>query len=223
MILFLKGIIIGIGKIIPGVSGSLLAIRLNVYEMLVYSVNNLFKDFKNNVLFLIKLGLGILSSIIFGSNIILYLMNNYFLITKVIFLILIVSGIPMVLKNTNCYILAIITCIIYLLIININCINISNNFFVIGFIEAFSTIVPGISGTALFMSFGLYDDLLYIFSNIHHVNFCILLPFSIGLIMGALIIFHFIEYCLDRHKNKTYGVILGLLLSSIILMIIKKQ
>lgn len=223
MILFLKGIIIGIGKIIPGVSGSLLAIRLNVYEMLVYSVNNLFKNFKTNALFLFKLGIGILLSIVLGSRIIIYLMDNYYLLTKIVFLLLIMSGIPMVLKETNSYLISIITCFLYLAIINIKCISTTNNYFIIGFIEAFCTIVPGISGTALFMSFGLYDDLLLAFSNIHKLNISILLPFSLGLIIGAFIIFRFIEYCLNKYKNKTYGVILGLLISSIILMILKKQ
>ena len=222
MILFLKGIIIGIGKIIPGVSGSLLAIRLNVYEMLVYSVNNVFKDFKNSALFLMKLGIGIMVAIIFGSNVITYLMNNYYYITKTIFLILILSGLPMVLKETNNYVVALITCVMYILIISIPSINISGNYFLIGFIEAFSTIIPGISGTALFMSFGLYDEILSLFSNIHHFELNKLLPFSLGLIIGGLIIFHFIDYCLKKYKSKTYGVVLGLLVSSIILMVIKK-
>ena len=40
----LKGLIIGIGKIIPGVSGSMLAISMGVYQKLIDSVNNFFKD-----------------------------------------------------------------------------------------------------------------------------------------------------------------------------------
>ena len=38
LILFIKGIIIGIGKIIPGVSGSLLAMSLGVYEKTLYKI-----------------------------------------------------------------------------------------------------------------------------------------------------------------------------------------
>ena len=44
--LFIKGIIIGIGKVIPGVSGSMLAISLGIYEKILNSISNIFKDFK---------------------------------------------------------------------------------------------------------------------------------------------------------------------------------
>ena len=40
----LIGLIIGVGKIIPGVSGSVLAITLGVYEKIIYSINNIFKE-----------------------------------------------------------------------------------------------------------------------------------------------------------------------------------
>ena len=50
--LIIKGIIIGIGKIIPGVSGSMLAISLGIYEKLIDSINSIFKSPKKNLLFL---------------------------------------------------------------------------------------------------------------------------------------------------------------------------
>ena len=49
--IFLKGIIVGIGKIIPGVSGSMLAISMGIYEKLLNSINNFFSDIKNNFIF----------------------------------------------------------------------------------------------------------------------------------------------------------------------------
>ena len=51
--LILKGIIIGIGKIIPGVSGSMLAISMGIYQKMIDSVNNFFKDIKSNFLFFV--------------------------------------------------------------------------------------------------------------------------------------------------------------------------
>lgn len=222
MILLLKGIIIGIGKIIPGVSGSLLAIRLNVYERLIYSVNNLFKDFKNNSIFLIKLGIGIIISIIFGSKIIIHLLDNYYWFTKIIFIILIITGIPVVIKEVNNYYISILSFTIYILLLYIPNIDLLSSFFFIGFLEAFTTIIPGISGTAIFMSFGLYDELLNMFANIHLLPLKQLLPFSIGLIIGGIIIIRFIDYCFKYKREKTYSVILGLLLGSLLMMIIKR-
>ena len=55
MLLILKGIIIGIGKIIPGVSGSMLAISMGIYQKMIDSVNNFFKRPNESFKFLIKI------------------------------------------------------------------------------------------------------------------------------------------------------------------------
>ena len=64
----IKGIIVGLGKIIPGVSGSILAISLGIYEKCINSFLNITKDI-NNIIFLFKISIGILISIILGSHI----------------------------------------------------------------------------------------------------------------------------------------------------------
>ena len=46
-------------------------------------------------------------------------------------------------------------------------------FFIGGVIEVFASIVPGISGTALFMLMGIYDSILVIFGNIFNISFVI--------------------------------------------------
>lgn len=222
MLLFFKGIIIGLAKVIPGVSGSLLAIRLNVYEKIINSINGLFDDFRGNITYLFKIGLGILISIVFGSNMVMFFYNNYHLPTIIIFLILIISGIPMIIKKVNNYYITFISLFFYLFLFFIPKIQIVHNYFFIGFIEAFTTIIPGISGTALFISLGLYEEYLSLFSNLYLFEFNKLIPFSIGLLLGSLIMVRFINYCFTKYKESTYSAILGLLLGSILLMIIKR-
>ncbi len=223
MLLCLKGFIIGIGKVIPGVSGSLLAIRLNVYEDIIKSINCFFSDIRKNSIFLSKLGIGLISAIILGSHIIIFLLDNLYLPTMILFILLIISGIPSVLKETNSYLVSLISFILYMLILYIPSLNIINtNYYVMGFIEAFTTIIPGISGTAIFMSLGMYDELLALFSNILSFELNKIIPFCIGIILGSLIIVRFIDYCFNNYRNRTYGVILGLLIGSIVSMIIKR-
>ena len=72
-ILFIKGFIIGIGKIIPGISGAMLAISLNLYEKGLNAITHFFNDIKNNLYFLGSLALGILFSCFFFSKILLFL------------------------------------------------------------------------------------------------------------------------------------------------------
>ena len=57
--LFLIGILIGTGMVIPGVSGAVIAVIFGVYDKMIKSLTKLFKNFKNNFMFLFILGLGI--------------------------------------------------------------------------------------------------------------------------------------------------------------------
>jgi len=69
LILFIKGLLIGIGKIIPGVSGAVLAIILKVYDQGLESIINFFSNPKKNILFLLKIGIGIFLGIIIFSKV----------------------------------------------------------------------------------------------------------------------------------------------------------
>ena len=92
MLNVLKGLLIGIGKIIPGVSGSVIAISLGVYNRLLNNLSNIKKINKKECVFLFEIGIGIIISIILFSKIILLLLNKYYFYTMFIFLGLIVGG-----------------------------------------------------------------------------------------------------------------------------------
>ena len=225
IIIVFKGIIIGIGKIIPGVSGSMLAILLNVYEKAIYSISNIFKNFKENILFLGLLGIGILISIIIGSNILLFFLDKYYFLTFSFIIGLILGTIPSFLKNikidskNDLIYLIIPFCIIYIFShIKFNYYLSSNNliYLFLGLLEAFTTIVPGISSTAIYMSFGLYNKFLNVFSNIFSLRFIL---FSIGLFIGVFITSKIINLLFKKHRNKTYIIILSILLGSILILI----
>lgn len=235
--LILKGFIIGIGKIIPGVSGSMLAISMGIYQQMIDSIINFFNNIKNNSKFLLKIGIGVLIAIMFFSNIILKCLEKYYIITMFFFIGLIVGSFKDIkkeieIKNVKAIL---ITIIITLLIgfININNeININNtflNFFYyifVGLVDAFTMVVPGISGTATLMMIGAYDKLMNMFSNILNLNyivdnFLIILPYCIGMMAGLLLTVKLINYLFKNYKNITYNIIVGFSISTIIIMFIK--
>ena len=92
MMLIIKGFIIGLGKIMPGVSGAMLAINFSIYEKLLDALTNFFNDWKNNLKFLILLGIGGILAIVFGSKFLLYLFDNYKFMTMMFFIGLIMGG-----------------------------------------------------------------------------------------------------------------------------------
>ena len=69
-----KGIFIGAGAILPGISSGVFCVIFGIYEDLVNRVLHFFKDFKNNVIFFLPLTIGAGISIIFISKGLLYLL-----------------------------------------------------------------------------------------------------------------------------------------------------
>lgn len=232
--LILKGIVIGIGKIIPGVSGSMLAISMGIYQKLIDSINNLLKNPKENIKFLLKISIGVIISIIFFSNLIVGALNKYYLVTMFLFIGLIIGGLDDIKVNIdkkNNKIVFISFIIITILgLINIdNEVVITNSllnfiFFVfVGFIDALTMVIPGISGTATLMMIGAYNTLMETYSNVLdlsliHQNIKILLPFVIGMIIGIVITVKIINWLFKYHTSKTYSAILGFSASTIVLM-----
>ena len=90
--LIVKGLIIGLGKIIPGVSGGMLAISLGVYEKGLDALSHFFRNVKENTKFLCLLGLGILISVVLMSKLIKFSLDNYYLPTMLLFIGLIAGG-----------------------------------------------------------------------------------------------------------------------------------
>ena len=163
--LIIKGFFIGIGKIIPGVSGSLIAISLGVYEKAIEAIVTMKKNFKDNIFYLGQLALGLLISIIGFSNLIVFCLDRYYGYTMFLFIGLMMGNIPSsikeIKKNTKKNYLYFFISI--LLVIFIYQFQFEKTFFpeknlldfllvfLIGMLDAVTMIIPGVSGTALFM------------------------------------------------------------------------
>ena len=86
LILILKGFILGIANIIPGVSGGTLAITLGIYEKLIDIISNFKEKFKENIKFILLLVLGIVIALLVFSNIIGYCLDKFPFITILFFI-----------------------------------------------------------------------------------------------------------------------------------------
>lgn len=231
----LKGFIIGVGKIIPGVSGSMLAISLNVYEKMLEIIANIKRINFYSFRFLFSLFLGIIIGIVVFSKTIIWLLNVFYFPTMLLFVGLIIGGLPdIILKIKNCdaplallkgkiiFLLSFLFSYFITFLGNLN-FEPSDNIltvFVLGLIEAFSSIVPGISGTAIFMSLGAYDYLLNLYSNIFNPNYfyytCV---FIVGVLVSTYVIAKIITYLLKNYECYTFIAILGFMSSAILVMI----
>lgn len=237
-ILFFKGILIGIGKIVPGVSGSVLAILLGLYDRGLEALQNIFK--KENFLFLSISGSGILLSIVYGSSLILYFLKNNYFPTMLLFCGLILGTVSVIKKEVklNSHSKKIYFTCLTLLIVAFS--NISFNktyhfnyskkdflyFILTGFIEASTMIIPGVSGTAILMLLGVYPIIMETFGHLFSFSYLvynirILIPFTMGFIIGFFLVTKCVYYLLRYEKDKTYFMILVFSFSSFLLLLIK--
>ena len=93
----IKGILIGIANIIPGVSGGTMAVSLGIYDKLISSVSNLLKDWKKSLVTLLPIILGCGVGIVGFTYAIEYLLSHHTFVTCMAFVGLILGGIPILL------------------------------------------------------------------------------------------------------------------------------
>lgn len=223
----INGLIIGIGKILPGISGSVLAISLGEYKKIINSFNDL-KN-KDNLFYLIKIIGGVLISIILFSKILLFFMKKNNSYMYAFFVGLIIGTIPSIIKkNKNKIIFYSFLGFCFFILISMIKIKLycgkNVKAIIIGFIESISTIIPGISGTALLSNFGLYNSYLEVWSNIYNVDFLldnykIYILFCLSVIITSIILLKIINRAFTNHEEKTNGVVLGFVIASIIVLL----
>lgn len=219
MRLFLIGCIIGIGKVLPGISGSVLAIRLGVYEKVMNAILNFKQKPKENLSFLGILGMGFLFATIFVSKVLLQLFLNYGMLLKIIFILFIITGIPDLIKKSNSFRITLfaflITSSLFLLPQGNLPIQPLISYFLMGLIESFSTIIPGISGTIIFLSLGWYEEILTLFSELYLFPYGKIIPFALGIVVGGYFLLKLMNYLFENYSESLYSAILGFLVSSL--------
>lgn len=97
----LCGFCLGISVFAPGISGSVMAIILGIYEQLLDVAANPFRDFKKNVKFLFPMGIGAIISFILFIVLFSYLFETYEKATYMLFIGLIAGNLPVVYKEAR--------------------------------------------------------------------------------------------------------------------------
>ncbi|MGD9761105.1 MAG: DUF368 domain-containing protein [Candidatus Izemoplasmatales bacterium] len=242
LVLFLKGFLIGIAFIIPGVSGGTLAIYLGIYQKLLDSISNIFKDFKNSLKFLFPLFLGIGISVVSLAKLFSILLDWNSFIILFFFIGLIAGGIKYIYKkidSTKVSLSSVLSFIIpFFLLLAIIIIDKSRtasgidyftfNFWtyllliVLGMVASITMIIPGISGSAVLLVLGFYTAIvsnavgnILDFDSIVY-NLQVIIPFAVGAAIGIIIFSGLISSSLKKFPNQTYYAILGFIVASII-------
>lgn len=243
LILIIKGMIIGLANVIPGVSGGTLMITLGIYEDVINAISHFFSNLKNNLKFIIPLGIGMVLSFVLFSKIIGISLDKFPFATTLFFLGLIMGGFPLLIKNMNKnkdnkkisnYIIAFISFAFIILFAFLKTngeVNLENPsllqliiLFIVGIVASATMVIPGISGSFVLMLLGYYKPIINTvrsitnFSLIGH-NIIVLGTFGIGVLLGIILVSKLIEFLLKKFETKTYFAVFGFVIASCIAII----
>lgn len=229
----IKGIFIGAGAIVPGVSSGVLCVIFGIYEKLLDAVLNFFKDIKHNIKFLFPIVLGLGIGVLLFSNLLNYLLYEFPIQTKSIFIGLIIGTIPSLIKEVNEKETFKMQNMIYLLIalaIGIITVVLENRMHIVsreenvsimyliicGAIMSIGIVVPGVSSTIILMLLGVYSVYLQSVANLY---LPVLIPLGIGLILGSIIVMKLTKKLLETYYAQTFYSIIGFTIGSIFVLL----
>ena len=243
------GFFIGIAVIIPGVSGSTVAIILGMYASLLYAIGNIFNDFKRCVAFLFPIGIGAAVGFLGGFFVIQKFFSDYVFEIVCLFVGLMIGAIPAIFREIKGEKLTATRGILFpvgiLIPILVGIVSIALTiggniiqsesfssltpmlfvlYFPLGIAVSTTQIIPGLSATALLMACGQFKPIL----NSLHLDYILENPLIIGLyasigigfLLGLVLISRLFSELIKRKKATTFYLVTGLSTGSIISMFI---
>ena len=228
----IKGIVIALGFILPGISGGVLAAILGIYERMISFLAHPFKDFKENVLYFIPVAIGMLLGIGLFSYPIEYLLENYQVYVLWSFAGAIIGTVPSLLKESTresdrdkidlvwfwtTFILSGVG--LYALNFVVGSLSASfASFILAGALLALGILVPGLSPSNLLLILGLYAPMLTGFKSFDLLG--TFLPIGIGAGATLVIFSKLMDHALNNYHSRVYHFIIGIVLSSTLLILI---
>lgn len=238
----LKGVVIGVANAIPGVSGGTMMVSMGIYDNIIYCITHLFKQLKKSILTLLPYFIGMAVGIVGLAFAIQSLYENFPFQTSMIFIGLILGGVPMILKRVKKEKAgvphAIVFLIFFIAIIAMQYFGKDGEdvrlvigviplikLFLVGIIASATMVIPGVSGSMMLMIMGYYNPIMgaitdFVSGIVHgdwNLVFTVsasLVPFGIGVVIGIFAIAKLIEFLLEKWEGLTYCAILGLVVSS---------
>ena len=238
----LRGMVIGLANLIPGVSGGTMMVSMGIYDKIIFSINNLFKQFKKAVLTLLPILIGMAVAIVLGSFGLKKAFADFPLPTNTLFIGLILGSIPAIVRQMKGEKIGPVGIIIFILffavVVVLKAVEGENTsalgtgvidlikYFFLGTIASSTMVIPGVSGSMILKTLGYYEPIVTgalpdtvtalthgNWSAVGH-NALVLVPFALGIVFGIFAIAKLIDVLMKRCKGWTYCAILGMVAAS---------
>lgn len=245
----LRGAVIGVSNIIPGVSGGTMAVSMGIYDRVIYAVNNLFKQFRKNFKDLLPIIIGVLVGLFAFAALIGTLLGTKSeeipitrLPTNFAFIGLILGGLPAIYKRVNMKSAGIPGILLFLVFLALVVVlpllnppearNVDHSIGTIllmvplGAIASSTMVIPGVSGSMIMMLLGYYNSVINAMNDLRGGDWsslAILLPYVVGLLVGIVFIAKLMNFLLKKYSALTFSAIFGLVIGSPVALLMQNR
>ena len=229
LIKVLQGALIGLGAVLPGISGGVLCVIFGIYKTIMEFLADPFRKFKTHVPKLIPIGIGGVIGFLGIANLLSFLLEKYPAPSVCLFIGLIGGMLPSLFREAGeqgrskaSYVSMVVAMIIVfalLISLKIFSVEITPNFgwyIFCGFCLALSVIAPGMSFSTLLMPLGLYEPFV---SGIGHMDFSVLIPGGIGGLATVILIAKAVDSLFKKHHSVAFHAIIGIVIAATIMII----
>lgn len=232
--IYWRGACMGAADLVPGISGGTVALILGIYPRLIAALASfkpsLFTLWRKqgfaavwlavDANFLLSLLLGIVTSIALLAHLLSYLLLNFPLHLNGVFFGLVAASAWVVAKEVNSYqlssLLALILGVLVASLLPKFLPSLGNlspvTFFLGGAIAICAMLLPGISGSFLLLSLGLYQPVI---EALKALNLLVIASFATGALVGILVFSQVLNWLLKNFKLPTFAFLLGFILASL--------
>lgn len=229
IIRILQGALIGLGAVLPGISGGVLCVVFNIYTTIMEFLADPFRKFKTHVPKLIPIGIGGVIGFLGVANILSFLLDKYPAPSVCLFIGLIGGMLPSLFREAGeqgrskaSYVSMVVAAIlVFALLISLQVFSvvITPNFvwyLFCGFCLALSVIAPGMSFSTLLMPLGLYEPFV---SGIGQMDFAVLIPGGIGALVTVILFAKAVDSLFKHHHSVAFHAIIGIVIAATVMII----
>lgn len=226
-----KGMIVGTGAILPGVSGGVLCVAFGIYEPLMEILSDPIHKYRKHLKLLIPFLIGWLLGFFLLAKLLEVLFLKYETVATVFFASAILGTIPGLMKQIDpikksiapVLLWTVLFIVIFLALDRSTGLNIQPNLFwyiFSGAVWGLSLIVPGLSSSSILILLGLYQKIT---AAIASFDLKVLLPLLLGLLVTVLSLAKLVHSLFDRHRDPMLCFISGIMIASAICMLVKLE
>lgn len=225
----LQGVLIGVGAVLPGISGGVLCVVFGIYKPVMELLGDPIRKFRTHVPKLLPVIVGGAVGFLGVAKILAFFLETYPAPSVCLFIGLITGMLPSLFREANekgrvknAWVpLAVAFVVILALLISLNLfsITITPNFgwyVFCGFCLALSVIAPGMSFSTLLMPLGLYTPFV---DGLGSLDFSILVPAGIGAVVTVICLARAVDALFDHFYAYAFHAIIGIVIAATIMIV----